>query len=443
MSLFPAVIASVRSSTSRTERGRCHASPMTFSRIPCLLRSGSSRIRNSRRSPIRVVTSARGRPQFSEENAYSVRQGMPISRAHSTTARTERMPIRCPSTRGSPRSLAQRPFPSMMMATWRGRAEEGGPPLFMRTAQGAQRSLRCCGGGRMPDYLRDDALVLDDRSGGAGVQTGSAGGAFVFDYDGHGALFLLRSVVGGCGRTQASDLHDLLFLRLQDLVDLLHVAVRLLLYTVLPSFHLVLGNLLLLFPILDLLQGLAPDVPYRDPRILGHLLHHLDEVLAPLLGQVGDGNAHHLPVVRGVQSQAARLDRLLDRAHHLGVPGRDRDHPAFRDRQGSHLREGGGRPVIVHLDPVQEGKGRSPRPDLPQILPEGLDASRHLAARVLEKGFHYRPPRTTVPICSPRTTFRMFPLFVRLKTTIGRLLSMHREIAVASITLRFLFRTSM
>src|SRR3989304_4137339 len=37
----------------------------------------------------------------------------------------------------------------------------------------------------------------------------------------------------------------------------------------------------------------------------------------------------------------------------------------------------------------------------------------------------------------------MFPLFARSKTMIGRLLSMHREIAGASITLMFLCRTSM
>src|SRR5262249_33088004 len=45
---------------------------------------------------------------------------MPSRRAVSTTARTASLPRRCPSMRGSPRRRAQRPLPSMMIATCRG-----------------------------------------------------------------------------------------------------------------------------------------------------------------------------------------------------------------------------------------------------------------------------------------------------------------------------------
>ena len=38
----------------------------------------------------------------------------------STVSRTASIPARCPATRGSLRPRAQRPLPSMMMATWRG-----------------------------------------------------------------------------------------------------------------------------------------------------------------------------------------------------------------------------------------------------------------------------------------------------------------------------------
>src|SRR5665213_2811672 len=48
---------------------------------------------------------------------------MPASDACSTTRRTDAMPARCPATRGRPRRAAQRPLPSMMMATCWGRAE--------------------------------------------------------------------------------------------------------------------------------------------------------------------------------------------------------------------------------------------------------------------------------------------------------------------------------
>src|SRR5688500_20040089 len=40
----------------------------------------------------------------------------------STASRTDFIPLRCPSARGRCRSRAQRPLPSMMMATWRGTA---------------------------------------------------------------------------------------------------------------------------------------------------------------------------------------------------------------------------------------------------------------------------------------------------------------------------------
>ena len=50
---------------------------------------------------------------------------------------------------------------------------------------------------------------------------------------------------------------------------------------------------------------------------------------------------------------------------------------------------------------------------------------------------------TSEPIFSPVTTFLMFPRSFRLKTMIGRLLSLQSEIAVESITFSPCFRTSM
>ena len=50
---------------------------------------------------------------------------MPISPAARTVLRNASTPRRCPSPRGSPRAAAQRPLPSMMMATCRGVANGG------------------------------------------------------------------------------------------------------------------------------------------------------------------------------------------------------------------------------------------------------------------------------------------------------------------------------
>ena len=62
-------------------------------------------------------TSAGGRRQLSDENANKVSVATPRSGAASTTRRAASTPARCPAERGRPRRVAQRPLPSMMMAT--------------------------------------------------------------------------------------------------------------------------------------------------------------------------------------------------------------------------------------------------------------------------------------------------------------------------------------
>ena len=51
---------------------------------------------------------------------------MPRSTAVRTIVRTASTPRRCPATRGSSRCLAQRPLPSMMIATCRGTSRTAG-----------------------------------------------------------------------------------------------------------------------------------------------------------------------------------------------------------------------------------------------------------------------------------------------------------------------------
>ncbi len=70
-----------------------------------------------RSSPIRSPISDAGRAQFSALNEKIVTISMPISAAARTVRRTASTPRRWPSTRGRPRAAAQRPLPSMMMAT--------------------------------------------------------------------------------------------------------------------------------------------------------------------------------------------------------------------------------------------------------------------------------------------------------------------------------------
>lgn len=59
-------------------------------------------------------------PQAEVEKAYSVKYLMPSSSAAMVARFTAFIPVWCPTIRGSPRLLAQRPLPSIMMATCSG-----------------------------------------------------------------------------------------------------------------------------------------------------------------------------------------------------------------------------------------------------------------------------------------------------------------------------------
>src|SRR5258705_12151237 len=91
--------------------------PMTRTRTLLRWRSARSLRTKRRKRPISSVISAGGRDQFSELKEKIVRKSMPRSPAARPVLRSASTPRRWPSTRGSPRAAAQRPLPSMMMAT--------------------------------------------------------------------------------------------------------------------------------------------------------------------------------------------------------------------------------------------------------------------------------------------------------------------------------------
>ena len=79
--------------------------------------SSRRRRMTSRLKFIRKRTSSGERFQFSVEKAYRERFLTPISRQPLSTSSTTPSPTLWPSVRGRPRSLAQRPLPSMTIAT--------------------------------------------------------------------------------------------------------------------------------------------------------------------------------------------------------------------------------------------------------------------------------------------------------------------------------------
>src|SRR3989442_6547800 len=118
----PRVSRSTRSTAARAPGASRDRSPSTCTTTPWSRSSRTSAAMYSSSRLIRAEISVGGRCQFSSEKANSVSTSTPASIAPSTTSRTAFMPARCPRGRGRCRSSAQRPLPSMMMATWRGTA---------------------------------------------------------------------------------------------------------------------------------------------------------------------------------------------------------------------------------------------------------------------------------------------------------------------------------
>src|SRR5690242_17919726 len=78
------------------------------------------------------------------------------------TRRMFSVPARCPATRGSPRWVAQRPLPSMMIATWRGTRP---PEIGEMTSPSSSAS-------HMPVAGRSDLKELGLLALGLGVDRG-------------------------------------------------------------------------------------------------------------------------------------------------------------------------------------------------------------------------------------------------------------------------------
>src|SRR5262249_11417573 len=220
------VSASASSSSRRISGSRFSRSPVTRTRPPLRCRSARSWRMKRRSSPISSRISAGGRDQFSALNEKMVRNPMPRSPAARTVRRSASTPRRCPSPRGSPRAAAQRPLPSMMMATCRGTAMSPTSPA------------------RSGSFL-----VLGPRTS-------------------HG--------------------EDFLFLRRQHLVDLADRLVGRFLHLLARALALVLADLVLLLELLEHVETVAAHVPHRDPRRLGVFVRDLDQLLAPLLVELGD-----------------------------------------------------------------------------------------------------------------------------------------------------------
>src|SRR5690606_22638714 len=247
------VLLAVRCSASRisfwSRPSKASSWPTTRRRIPLARSCATSRSSAVMNRRIRTETSSAGRRQFSELNANSVRNSIPSRAQASTVVRTASTPLAWPATRGSRRRVAQRPLPSMTMATWRGTL------------------------------------------GGAGLMGIGSGDR------------LMRNA------WRSSDRHDLLFLVGQQPVDIGDELVGELLHRVLGAALVVLGYFLVLDESLELVVGVAPQVADRHLRLLALGAHHLGQLAAALLGQRRHGHPQQVAEDRRIQAQVGLADR--------------------------------------------------------------------------------------------------------------------------------------
>ncbi len=193
-----------------------------------------------------------------------------------------------------------------------------------------------------------------------------------------------------------------------------------------------------------MLDADPPVIAHRHAVLLGDLFDVLDQFLAPLFGQLRNRNANHFTVVVRRQAEIGLEDRLLDLDHGAAVEGLNDQEPRLGGAQSGKLIERRRRAVVLDHDMVEQSRRSPAGPQLGQIPAKRAYRTVHFLLQLSENRVVHRfPPLTKVPIASPDTTLLILPFSIRLKTMIGKLLSMHSEIAVESITLSSRFNTSM
>src|SRR5215211_1427593 len=120
MRSLPAVSASAHCIRSTSAGSTPSRRPTNRIRTPSCFSSGVSVAIRSPNIRINPSTSSGGRLQFSVEKEKTVSSSIPSSAASRSRSLTTSAPARWPSITGSPRCCAQRPLPSVMIATYLG-----------------------------------------------------------------------------------------------------------------------------------------------------------------------------------------------------------------------------------------------------------------------------------------------------------------------------------
>ena len=134
--------------------------------------------------------------------------------------------------------------------------------------------------------------------------------------------------------------------------------------------------------LLQVVHDVAAHVADGDATFLGQVPDDLDELLAPLLGQLRDRQADDLAVVRGLQPEIRLHDRLLDALEGRGIEGLHRQQPRLGGVDRGQLVERCLLAVVVDLDAVEKCRRGASRAHTVELLLCRLHGLVHAADRV-------------------------------------------------------------
>src|ERR1051326_7076013 len=110
-----------------------------------------------------------------------------------------------------------------------------------------------------------------------------------------------------------SNLHDLLLLGVERLIDVVDMSIGELLQLFADLSVLILSDLMILFGFFEGFHAVAADVANGDPPLLRIFVRKLYQFLAALLVQLRNGDAQQLSVDLGIETEAGIPDRKSTR----------------------------------------------------------------------------------------------------------------------------------
>ena len=176
--LAPAALRAAITWASSSGASSVHR-PMISNAAPCFVSrvAASPPSQSPRHATIAATSAGSRRVRFAGDPHQNVTTSIPRAQAASAIVPTLRIPFRCPSSGGQPRSPAQRRLPSITIATWRGsrcsRAITlGSPPEEPGARPG--RSRHCDPGARLRRGKSGTPLIRRPATG-ARTPTGGFG----------------------------------------------------------------------------------------------------------------------------------------------------------------------------------------------------------------------------------------------------------------------------